>query len=304
MTNQRYTLPMTARTRSYSARLTVVMAVASVTLPAAHAQLVVHKEPSTFSPIVVYEEANERCMTFGAVRAAGRQTCQDLDDPQRMVFGYTRMMMSALFAHPDPKRILVIGLGGGTLSRALVDVLPEARVDTVEIDPAVLKVATEHFGFRQGPRQTVHVADGRAFVEAAAAQGRQYDLIMLDAFDVTYIPPHLLTREFLTLVRERLAPGGILAANTFTASGLYAQESSTYAAVFGRFYNLRQSNRVIIAARDALPDVDALRARAETLAPRLKPYGIDVDAELRLFRDRPDWPAGARILTDKEPVRQ
>ncbi|MBU4610441.1 fused MFS/spermidine synthase [Achromobacter sp. GG226] len=295
---------MTARTGSYSAHLALALAAACGPLHTANAQLVVHVEPSTFSPIVVYEEADERCMTFGAVRAAGRQTCQALNDPQHMVFAYSRMMMSALFAHPDPRRILVIGLGGGTLSRALVDVLPEAQVDTVEIDPAVLKVATEHFGFAQGPRQTVHIADGRAFVEQAAAQGRQYDLIFLDAFDVTYIPPHLLTREFLTLVRERLAPGGILAANTFTASGLYAQESSTYAAVFGRFYNLRESNRVIIAARDTLPDAKALRARAQALAPRLAPYGIDVNAQLQGFRDKPDWPAGARILTDKEPVRQ
>ncbi len=262
-----------------------------------------HVEPSTFSPIVVYEENGERCMTFGAVRAAGRQTCQNLATPERMVFPYTRMMMSALFAHPDPRRVLIIGLGGGTLSGAVADVLPDAVVDTVEIDPGVVKVASQYFGYAQGPRQRIHVADGRAFVEQALARGERYDLVMLDAFDVTYIPPHLLTREFLTSARELLAPGGILAANTFTASGLYAQESSTYAAVFGRFYNLRSSNRVVIAARDALPDAQTLQTRAAALAPRLAPYGIEVDMQLALFRDRPDWPAGARILTDAAPVR-
>ena len=62
---------------------------------------------------------------------------------------------------------------------------------------------------------------------------QRYDLIMLDAFDHEYIPEHLLTQEFLQEVKSLLAPGGVLAANTFSSSRLYDHESTTYAAVFG-----------------------------------------------------------------------
>lgn len=270
----------------------------------AQAAQVVHVEPSPFSPIVVYEQAGERCMTFGSVRATGRQTCQNLDAPERMVFPYSRMMLSALFVQPAPGEVLIVGLGGGTLSRALHGLLPEARIDTVEIDPGVVRVATEYFGFVQDERQQVFVEDGRAFVERAVREGRRYDLIMLDAFDVDYIPPHLLTREFLDQVRELLAPDGVLAANTFTASRLYAQESATYAAVFGRFFNLRTANRVIIATKGDLPPDAELRANAEQLAPALLPLGIDAGQELQRFSRQPDWPMGARVLTDAAPVQQ
>src|SRR5690606_7032866 len=121
-------------------------------------------------------------------------------------------------------------------------------------DPAVARVAERYFGYKQGPRQRLFIEDGRAFVERARREGRQYDMVMLDAFDVDYIPPHLLTRQFLEEVRAILSPDGVLVANTFTRSRMYDQESATYAAVFGGFFNLRAGNRVIIASRKPLPD--------------------------------------------------
>ena len=77
--------------------------------------------------------------------------------------------------------------------------------------------------------------------------GTKYDVVMLDAFDHEYIPEHLLTREFLTEVKSLLSPQGVLVANTFSSSRLYDHESTTYADVFGTFYNLKRDNRVIIA---------------------------------------------------------
>nr|MBF0682100.1 fused MFS/spermidine synthase [Pseudomonas sp.] len=259
---------------------------------------VLHTEPSEFSPIVVYENRGERCMNFGSLQAPGRQTCIDVDAPDRMVFGYTRMMMSALFIHPDPERILIIGLGGGTLPRALAQVLPQATIDTVEIDPAVVRVAERFFGFVQSPRQRVFVEDGRAFVEGVQARGGQYDMILLDAFDVDYIPPHLLTMEFLTQVRDILAPDGVLVANTFSESAVYDSESTTYASVFGEFFNLRHGNRVIMATKGPLPDTAQLLRNAKALQPELERFGIDVQQQLQLFSRRQDWDTNAPVLKD------
>src|SRR5690606_34262980 len=124
----------------------------------------------------------------------GRQTCISLENPDEMVFAYTRMMTTALFTKPNPSRILIVGLGGATLPTALASILPDATIDTVEIDPAVVRVAKQYFGYKTGPRQRVFVEDGRAFIERVHKQGERYDIVMLDAFDDDYIPAHLLTR--------------------------------------------------------------------------------------------------------------
>jgi spermidine synthase len=129
--------------------------------------------------------------------------------------------------------------------------------------------------------------------------GRHYDLVMLDAYDHEYIPEHLLTIEFLQEAKGVLAPDGVLAANTFSTSRLYDHESATYAAVFGPFFNLKRSNRVIIVKNDGLPPVQALRRNAEQLQPRLAATGIDAARLLGLFDTRVDWRADARVLTDR-----
>ena len=245
-----------------------------------------HVEPSEFAPVVVFEQYGERCINFNEMEGEGRQTCMRLDNPRVMVFEYTRMMTSALLVKPDPASVLIIGLGGGTLPTALHELLPEAVIDTVEIDPAVVEVAQTYFSYKPGPRQRVFVEDGRAFVERALQAGQHYDMVMLDAFDVDYIPPHLLTVEFLTQVREVLTPDGLVVANSFAQSRMYVQESATYAAVFGEYYNQRaglEGNRVIIAANGALPPMEVVQSNAQRLAQALEPYGIDTKAAVGRF---------------------
>lgn len=259
---------------------------------------VIHTEPSAYSPVVVFEEYGERCLNFETPHDDGRQTCMDLKEPDKLVFSYTRTMMAALFLQPEPRNILIVGLGGGSLQRALAKALPATQIDTVEIDPAVSRVAQRFFGYKPDDRQRVFIDDGRAFIEQAHRDGRQYDIIMLDAFDVGYIPPHLLTREFLQHVRAVMAPRGVLVANTFSRSTVYDQESATYADVFGDFFNLRGANRVIIATNDTLPPTAELERNARSLESTLQPFGVDVDRLQAMFTTERDWDEKAAVLTD------
>lgn len=260
----------------------------------------VHSERSLYREVLVYEYSGQRCICFTRECRLGRQSCQSLRRPREFTMNYTRMMLGgALYMNPDPRRILIVGLGGGTLPTALSELLPQAQIDVVEIDPAVTRVARRYFGFRDGPRQRVIEEDGRIFVKRAGREGRKYDLIMLDAFDHQYIPEHLLTREYLGEVKALLSPDGVLAANTFSSSRLYAHESTTYAAVYGEFYNLKRENRVILARPAGLPDTASLRSRAAQWQERLQPYGMDEMRLLELFDTKPDWDLSARILTDQ-----
>ena len=112
---------------------------------------------------------------------------------------------------------------------------------------------------------------------------------MLDAFDHEYIPEHLLTQEFLQEVKSLLAPGGVLAANTFSSSGLYEHESVTYAKVFGKFFNLKRENRVILARLSALPDRQQLRTTAQQFSGSFDRYGFEAAELLPLFTQERDW---------------
>lgn len=230
-------------------------------------------------------------------RATGRQSCVRTDRPDELVLDYTRLMMAGLYAQPAPRRILIVGLGGGILPRTLAELLPDATIDVAEIDEAVVEVARRWFLFAPSERVKISVQDGRVYVKRALRAGARYDLVFLDAYDHEYIPEHMLTREFLSEVRGLLAPGGTLVANTFSSSQLYDSESATYAEVFGSFQQLRGSNRVILAG--AVPDATALRENARRWSIAYRPLGVDAAGLFARWEPRPRWDADARVLTDQ-----
>ena len=274
---------------------------------------ILYEERSLYTRLIVDDEGSIRCLKFTLVRENSRQTCIDRNNPQRLVFDYAKMTLSALLLKPDPERILIIGLGGGTLPNALRDILPNAVIDTVEIDEAVVRVAKQFFSFVEDEQNRVYVQDARVFGKRAARRGEQYDLIILDAFDGEYIPEHLMTVEFLSEMRGLLSDDGVLVANTFASSKLYDYESATYAEAFGGFLNFRlptSGNRVILVPQAKL-DIDArsplnretLRANADALKVRMSPYDMPlkryVGSLLSLSKQKPDWDRRVRPLTDQ-----
>ena len=108
------------------------------------------------------------------------------------------------------RRVAILGNAAGTTARALGVYYPGARVDGVELDPAVSRVGRRYFGMGEIRNLTVHDADARPFLRST---GTHYDLIAIDAYRQPYVPFYLATREFFRLVREHLAPGGIVALN-------------------------------------------------------------------------------------------
>lgn len=267
----------------------------------AHAELLrkLHAERSLYREVLVYQTGNERCMCFTRNCRIGRQSCMNMRHPDRIVMSYPQMMLASLYVNPEPAAALIVGLGGGTIPRALLQILPELRIDVVEIDPAVVRVAKKYFEFTDGPRLRVFEMDGRVYVRRAIRQGQRYDLIMLDAFDHEYIPEHLLTREFIDEVKSLLSPRGVLAANTFSSSRLYDHESVTYAAVFPQFYNLKRDNRVIIAVNGPLPARSQLEANSRRFTEDFARFGFRASGVLPLFTLERDWDPKARILTDQ-----
>lgn len=117
-------------------------------------------------------------------------------------------LLKPIFARPGD--LLLVGLGGGSAARVFAR--GGWRVDAVEIDPVVARVAREHFGLDPEIAR-VHLMDGRRFLMTEA---RRFDIVLFDAFGSSSIPFHLVTDEVFALVERRLAPGGVFAINIET----------------------------------------------------------------------------------------
>ncbi len=266
---------------------------------------ILHKERSLYSNVMVTRAGNTLCLLFNVRSNRRNQSCMDTKYPKKMIFAYTKMSMVSLLFAPDPQHILVIGLGGGTLPTAFNQLYPQARIDVVEIDPAVTRVARDYFAFNPTSHVKVFDQDARVWTKRANLLDRRYDIIILDAFNGEYIPEHLMTQQYLEETKSLLTANGVLVANTFSISDLYDHESATYAAVFGKFINFKipeSANRMVVVPGKSVPE-EQLLTRANALRNTLAPYNVPIRRYSRILirqRDRrPDWDPAARPLTDQ-----
>lgn len=267
---------------------------------------VIHSERSLYTNILVEDDGDLRCLKFNVKTSKTRQSCFLKSQPKQLVFNYTKLLLTGLLVNPEPKRILIIGLGGGTMSNTLHDLLPTSLIDNVEIDESVIKVARQYFDFLENDQIKTYSQDGRVFVKRALLKKQEYDWIILDAFNGDYIPEHLMTQEFLLEIKSLLSENGILTANTFSSSQLYKYESATYKAVFGDFYqvsNQTNNNRIILALKSGLTSSTGLQTeKNDQLAAALLALGVDVNMLYRNMRStatQQDWSDDITILTDQ-----
>ena len=263
---------------------------------------VIHEEKSLYRDINVVQTGNRRCLIFNVHRGDRNQTCLDVSNRDELIFSYTKMSFAGLLLTPQPKKILIAGLGGGTLPLAFNDLFPDAQIDVVEVDQAVVNVAKEFFFFEEDANMSVAVNDARVFVKRAGILGEKYDYIILDAFGGDYIPEHLLTQEFLEEVKQIMTKDAVLVANTFSTSRFYDHESVTYQRVFGEFFNFKlpvSGNRMIITQLGPLPPRGNLITRAQSLAPSLEKYGVPLLEYPARLSTRVDWDMSRRVLTDQ-----
>lgn len=186
---------------------------------------VVRSFPSAFGTVYVVDEGPLRSLRFDDPDAPD-QSVLDTRRPHEVSLEYVRVAALALALAEAPKRVLVIGMGGGTFTRMVQRHVKDARTDAVEIDPVVVDVAKRFFTLKEDARTRVHVTDGAAFL---ASTRTKYDVIFLDAYDGEDVPAHLATESFFSLVKEHLTPGGVAVMN------LAVEDEKVAARIFGRF---------------------------------------------------------------------
>ena len=215
----------------YPLILLAILAFSSVT---SAEDKVLYDKASRYNTIrVVEDDRGLRTLQFR--KHGARQSVVKVGDPDHIELPYARVTPIGLVFVEQPKRILIVGLGGGTIPCFLHKHYPRTTIDVVDIDPDVVHVAKAFFGFREDATMHAHAEDGRRFIERCQ---EPYDIIFLDAFDADSIPYSLATREFLLAVREALTPKGIVVANIWSSNSnpLYDSMVGTYQDVFKQLH--------------------------------------------------------------------
>ncbi len=206
---------------------------------------------------------------------------------------YLRMMTAGLAHTPRNESVLLIGVGGGVLSNYLGHFVPDAYIDAVEIDPAVIATAKTWFSLRETERLRVVESDGRVFLNR---NRKLYDVALIDAYIGGSVPFHLMTREFYALLKRRLAPGGAAVFNIHEPNRLFAASVHTLQSVFATVDLYRSGlGEVAVVATDTPRSAEALERRAQSL--QAKYHFRHALPELIMNRTDPG-PGTDDVLTD------
>ncbi len=220
------------------------------------------------------------------------QTLVDLNRPHHLQVPYTQVMFATYLVKPAQERVLMLGLGGGAMIHFISHYHPELKVDAVEIDPVVIRIAEEHFGIRSEKNVRVVTDDAFRYVRET---GERYDAIYLDTFlkpspdtDSTGKPLKVKTLDFYKDLQARLSPGGVVAFNLNRHDDLN-EDLQTIREAFPHVYVFRVDFGNIIVLGATSPrrvDQATLRARAAELDRRLT-TNFSFQAMLRLMARDP-----------------
>ncbi|HXN06315.1 MAG TPA: transferase [Nitrospiria bacterium] len=155
----------------------------------------------------VYEDEQIKSMHFNALAI---QSSMRKDAPFDLDLSYTETMMGFLLLQTKPKSILIVGLGGGSLSKYCYRHLPDCTITTVEIDEQVISLRDEFKIPPDDMRFRVVHADGAAYIEE---QKNNADVIIVDGYDARGLSRKLSSQRFYGLCHQVLRDNGLLVVN-------------------------------------------------------------------------------------------
>lgn len=194
------------------------------------AQLLDESYPKPF----VVDDGEKRYLYFN-VRLM--QSAMALKAPNALDLAYTQAMLSALLFQTHPKRIALIGLGGGSLVKFCHHRLPGAHFTAIELNPDVIALRDAFLLPPDGERLSIVEADGAAWL---AATEKGLDLLLVDAFDADGFAPGLANREFLESAWSKLSGNGVLVINL-------AGERESYAGLIGEALTVFDEQVIVFA---------------------------------------------------------
>lgn len=221
----------------------------------AQREKVLAQRHSPFNDLKVIQEGYDRILKVRQGKVYVEESRCDVRRPAHLLHQYSRLQMLGSLYPLELRRALVVGLGGGSLSKALLAQYPELQVDSIELDPEIVKLARQFFFYQESPRSHSVVMDAREYLKKSNST---YDLIVLDAFDGLEIPAPLRTVQFYELVKKHLNPGGAVVANLHR-SGNYERDRVSLARQFEHIVAYQGTGLVVVVAAPQALRADGTR---------------------------------------------
>lgn len=230
-----------------------------------------------FGKPVVRDGRRKRTLRFDAF---GIQSSMRKNDPFELDLPYTQAMMTFGLFHHDPRHILIVGLGGGSLSKYCFQRFPSARVTTIEIDESVIALREQFFIPPDSERFQIVHADAAEYLPGKTGTA---DVILLDGFSASGLPAELSSQYFYDSCHAALRDEGVLVANLLNNDLLLTTYlDRMHRACDGRLFRTKaQCGGNIIAVglkRQTVPGWGDLHARAKAIATSL---GLDLSRHVR-----------------------
>ena len=263
-----------------------------------------HQQPDG---IIFQQNSGDNCIAVKKIRSvllpllADRETLStnvaqsilDLNNPLNLIFPYARAMLLALIWKHQPKKIYIIGLGGGSIPRFFHHYFADAMVECTDIDPTVVEVAHKFFGIQFDDRLKVAIQDGREYLDRQNPTVKN-DIIIVDAgLGSGYMPYRLVTQEFYQLCKNRLSSAGAVVVHLFHKQEFNAAAVKTIQTVFAQIYicNLETGNCIVIATNT--PDLakNEIFLKAELIQDfhNLGFSLIEMSLQLKKVAQLPEW---------------
>ena len=185
----------------------------------------------------VIDDGKSRYLYFNVRLMQSEMT---LKAPHDLALRYTQKMMGFLLFHPRPKRIVLIGLGGGSIVKFCHRRLPGVHITAVELDPDVIALRDAFFVPPDDERLQILEVDGAAYIEQTA---KGIDALLVDAFDRTGFAPALANREFFENAYTKLSGNGVLVVNL-------AGDKESYAGLIGEAMHVFDDQVIVISVPD------------------------------------------------------
>jgi len=226
----------------------------------------------TYAKPFVVDDGERRYLHFD-----GRlvQSAMSLAAPNALDVRYTQKMMSFLLFHARPRRLLLIGLGGGSLVKFCHYRLPATHMTVLENNPDVIALRDAFWVPPDSTNLQVLEGDGAAYLERVE---KGIDVLLVDAFDRTGFAPSLANRKFFEQAHAKLTGSGVLVVNLAGDEQAYAGLIEVAIQVFDNQVIVvpvrEDDNHVLLAFRNPLfePNWRRLRAWAKELRSK---YGLD-----------------------------
>lgn len=215
----------------------------------------IHRCYDDLGPIRVFEDGSRRYLAFSE---DSQQSAINLSTPSDLVFEYTQAMMLSLIYFPSPKRVTLLGLGGGSLVHALHKYDPTILIDVAELRPQVIKVAQDWFGLPiDDDRLNVNADDAQTFM---AEFNGETDLIFADIYNDDGMLDMQLNPEFISDCVRALSRNGILVLNLWDlGKGSHPRAREVLSTHFDKHClacSINGENLIVLAFKSGLPQIN------------------------------------------------